>query len=165
MYSNLNRSVVTSLLSGLGIFAVIVLIFYILQCFALMKMAKTKKISHPWLAFFPYANTYLYGKIAFEKKYKTIILLTLNLLASSFIAITYLKFFASALKGYTQSYPSTNIFQIAYVIYNFYATYNVYKQFSDKAVIMLVFTILSCGLLTPIFLFAIRNNKLDMLNR
>ena len=161
-YNNFSISP-SAILSVIMISVIFALIFYLLQSFGLFNMAKTKNIENPWLAFIPYANTYIYGKIAFEEKFKTILLITLRVLAFAFALITSVDSFASALNGSPQIHNNTNIFQIVYVIFNFYTTYKVYKQFSNKAVVMLVFSVLSCGLLIPVFLFAIRNNKLKTL--
>ena len=137
------------------------LIFYILQSIGLMKLAKRNNIKHSWLAFIPVANTYIYGKVAFEDKIKTFTLLGLKIVSTASLnallntVLFYFNFNTTAITNNTM----TPIISFAYMIFLFYASYQIFKKYSDKAVIMLVFSVLSCGLLTPIFLFAIRNNE------
>ena len=137
------------------------LIFYILQSIGLMKLAKRNNIKHSWLAFIPVANTYIHGKVAFEDKIKTFTLLGLKIISTASLnallntVLFYFNFNTTAITNNTM----THIISFVYMIFLFYALYQIFKKYSDKAVIMLVFSILSCGLLTPIFLFAIRNNE------
>lgn len=129
---------------------------YVLSNIGLLKLTQRNNISHSWLAFIPIANTYIFGKIAFEDKVKTFILLGMRIFSSivSFLGIYYNT-------GYTTNKIISMLswFSYIYLIFLFYAFYKIFKKYSDKAVIMLVFSVLSCGLLTPIFLFAIRNNE------
>ncbi len=114
-------------------------------------------MQHSWLAFIPFANTYICGQVAFENKAKTFILLALNIIlsiVSSIVCLTSISYYEMNAKLTLISWMSW-----IYMIFFFYASYQIFKKYSDKAVIMLVFSILSCGLLTPIFLFAIRNNE------
>lgn len=137
------------------------LIFYIIQSIGLIKLAKRNNIKHSWLAFIPVANTYIYGKVAFEDKIKTFTLLGLKIVSTASLnallntVLFYFNFNTTAITNNTM----TPIISFAYMIFLFYASYQIFKKYSDKAVIMLVFSVLSCGVLTPIFLFAIRNNE------
>ena len=138
------------------------LIFYILQSIGLMKLAKRNNIKHSWLAFIPVANTYIHGKVAFEDKIKTFTLLSIKIISTIISSSYYLNLVLSYVNFhtvYTSNNTIANVFSWTYIIFLFYASYQIFKKYSDKAVIMLVFSVLSCGLLTPIFLFAIRNNE------
>lgn len=150
----------------LGCIVIICLIIgltsYILQSIGLMKLAKRNNIKYSWLAFIPVANTYIYGKVAFEDKIKTFILLGIKIISTIILSSYYSNLVLSYVNSntaYTSDNTITNVFSWIYVIFLFYASYQIFKKYSDKAVIMLVFSVLSCGFLTPIFLFAIRNNE------
>ena len=144
---------ITLLISGL--------IFYLLNSFGLMRIAKRNNIKHSWLAFVPVANSYVLGKVAFSDKIKPILFLFLNILSTLFSINIYYTTILSFING-NSSYLSNNIalnlFQWIYLIFFFYVMYKIYKKYSTKSTIMLVFLILTCGFLNPIFLFAIRNN-------
>lgn len=144
------------------IFLIIGITFYILQSIGLMKLAKRNNIKHSWLAFIPVANTYIHGKVAFEDKIKTFTLLSIKIISTIISSNYYSNLVLSYVNSntsYTSDNTIANVFSLIYVIFLFYASYQIFKKYSDKAVIMLVFSILSCGVLTPIFLFAIRNNE------
>lgn len=57
---------------------------------------------------------------------------------------------------------NNSIFSFALSILTAISLYKIYSKVSDKAVLMTVFTVLSLGLLTPIFLFSIRNNEVKV---
>lgn len=142
------------------IFLLVAITFYILQSIGFMKLAKRNDIKHSWLAFVPFANAYICGKVAFEDKVKTFTLLVLKIVSTIISLSYYSNLVLSYINNNTANISSnTNIFSLAYIIFLLYASYQIFKKYSEKALIMLVFSILSCGLLIPIFLFAIRNNE------
>ena len=51
-----------------AILGVVALALYLLEAFALFNMAKSAGYSRPWRGFIPFANTFLFGKIA--EKYR-----------------------------------------------------------------------------------------------
>jgi len=55
--------------------------------------------------------------------------------------------------------PFSSIGSFVLAILALSSIYRIYSKVSEKAVVMMVFTVLTCGLLAPIFLFAIRNNE------
>ena len=140
---------------------VLSVIFYLLNSFGLMRIAKRSNIKHSWLAFVPIANSYVLGKVAFSDKLKPILFLFLNILSVLFSINIYYAIALSFING-SSSYPSSNVilnlFQLIYLIFFFYVMYKIYKKYSTKSTIILLFFVLTCGFLNPIFLFAIRNN-------
>lgn len=149
----------------LGVFALILISFYLLKSLAIMKMAQKMEIKNSWLAFVPFARYYTYGKIAFTGRAMAILFLCLSVV---FKLLRFWKCFAYVAPAFYRdnialfSLISTAIIVLERIcaVVAFYASYRIFKKFSDKAVVMTIFTVLSCGLLTPIFLFAIRNNEL-----
>lgn len=135
------------------VIALFYLVFYCLQSYGVMKIAQRHNVQHSWLAWIPVANAYIYGKIAFKSTTKAAALFALKVAPLTNILFLILGSDASSI---------TNIFSFAYTIFLFYATYKIYKQMSDRAVMMLIFSALSGGTLIPIFLFAIRNNPINL---
>lgn len=135
------------------IIALFYLVFYCLQSYGVMKIARRHNIQHSWLAWVPVTNAYIYGKVAFKSPLKADALLALKVVPLTDVLFLIFGRSASSI---------TNISSFAYAFFLFYATYKIYKQMSDKAVLMLVFSVLSFGTLIPIFLFAIRNNPIKL---
>lgn len=131
-------------------------ILYILNSVALHKIGKRQGISWSWIAWIPFLNIILLAKIAYD-----------NLLLQ--ILMPLLSFFGGDKEttkvdnteittGFFNA-PIGSILSLAYTILTFMCAYQIYKRYSKSYVAMTVLTVLSLGLLTPIFLFAIRNNK------
>lgn len=138
----------------LGIVLLFVMLFwisYILRGYGLMKIAQRYNIEHSWLAWVPVANAYIYGKVAFKSTEKAIALFILKAIPLSGIVVQVFKSAATVTLG---------VLSWLYMPFFFYAVYKIYKQMSDKAVPMLIFSILSGGVLVPFFIFAIRNNPI-----
>lgn len=134
------------------VIALFYLVFYCLQSYGVMKIAQRHNVQHSWLSWVPIANAYIYGKIAFKSTTKAAALFALKVAPLTNILFLIFGDNASSI---------TNIFSFAYAIFLFYATYKIYKRMSDRAVMMLIFSVLSGGTLIPIFLFAIRNNPIS----
>lgn len=155
------------------LFAVIIIslictiIKYIFEGFGLMEMAKKKNEKYPWLSWIPYAKEYLRGKLAYNTNIGGIVFLCVTICVSiiSFIVGLILGFMSEYCNNISIVFILPYIFiiflSIGYSVYYYITIYKLYKQFSEKHVIMLIFTILTGGSLSPIFIFAIRNNKLQ----
>ncbi|MDF2567609.1 MAG: hypothetical protein K0R90_1065, partial [Oscillospiraceae bacterium] len=67
-YSTDSASVVAGLIGFFAVFYMIVLAFvialYVFQSLGLMTLAKKRNIQNPWMAWIPFAGTYLLGKVA-----------------------------------------------------------------------------------------------------
>ena len=163
---------VTALITFLLFILVSGFLFYVLSALGLKRIADKNNVKHSWLAWIPAINNYIYGKIAFKTTFRAVLF---TLIGSFGSLCTTMIFFASESVNSSiatispDNYFLISIFSsipalfrlllpiITYVLL-FIATYKIYKKMSDKATTMLVFSILSCGFLIPIFLFAIRNN-------
>lgn len=154
---------------------VLSLIFYILSCMGLMKIADKNGIRYSYLAWIPIVNLFLFGKLGFKSTVTAIIFFILSLIYpySFFLSICTIVVGPSsnipALNAtyYTNSTNVNNallfimsIIAIIFIIMYLIALYRIYKKMSTKAVMMFICSLLTSGLLIPIFLFAIRNNPL-----
>lgn len=138
----------------IAFFLIIGLVLYILGSIGLMKIANKIEGKGGWMAWLPFFSNYLTGKLAFNKLtgWCLVILMFLSSQKSSTIngqTIT---------TGSILPTPFCSIAGLALAILLLVSLYKIYSKVSDKAVIMIIFTVLSFGLLSPIFLFAIRNN-------
>lgn len=128
------------------------LILYILGSLGLMQITDKLGSKGAWMAWLPLFNVYLLGKLAFNKGIGWILVI-LTILSGdmkktvNIDGITYVKTHTSSL------------FSLILAIMTFVVLHKIYKKFSTKANLMTLFTVLSCGILAPIFLFAIRNNE------
>ncbi len=118
-------------------FALILLIpviaFYVLLNIGLMGIAEQTDTGNGWMAWVPFLSLYLFGKIALNSATGWL-LLVLSLLSRNKLA------------------------SLAFLIVFLVSLYKIYQKMSTKAVVMMIFSILSFGLLVPVFLFAIRKN-------
>lgn len=124
------------------LFFIIFIILYVLGGLGLMNIAKKNNEEYSWLAWIPFANVYLIGKIAIDKTVGWA-LAVLTFIGSDIISLGALN----------------SLSQFAGAVLLFYSVHKIYKSRSDNAVIMTVFSVLTFGFLIPIFLFAIRNNE------
>lgn len=148
-----NLALFLSMLIGVILLA---LLSYVVESFSLIKLAKKVNVKNTWLAFIPVVRMYIYGKIAFKDKIRPCLLVLLNCVSIATLAIT-----NSGFKDkWTLVIAVLNVFQWANVFLTFHSLYKIYKKFSDKAVIMLILSVLTDSIIAPIFLFAIRNNEL-----
>jgi hypothetical protein len=120
----------------------VIIILYILGSIGLMKIADKMGEEKSWIAWVPVLNLYLIGKLGFS-----------NVVGWLMIAL-------GILSGNRDT--NNSIFSFALSILTAISLYKIYSKVSDKAVLMTVFTVLSLGLLTPIFLFSIRNNEVKV---
>lgn len=143
------------------LFAIIVffaaLIGYLLSAIGLSKIAKKKAEENTWLSWVPLLKDYLSCKIAFNNKTYALIYLIFLCVMSA------LSIFSMRITAQNVINMNFNLstFGIAATIFSFVIDYKIYKQFSRKATLMLVFDILTLRLLNPVFLFAIGNNELQ----
>jgi hypothetical protein len=143
------------LMGFLLFFLLIGLILYILNGIGLMGIAKNMGIKNGWIAWVPIVNFALIGKIAFNNIIVQIALPALVILGGSYEATVNGE---TVMKGAILPSPLNDAANFAFVVLFLVCIYKIYKKLSNKAVIMLIFSILTFGLLIPIFLFAIRNN-------
>ena len=122
-------------------FFIIAIILYIFNGLGLSKIAKNQNLNNSWFAWVPILNVYLLGKIAMDDNVGIALAVLMGLMT-----------FASKI-------PFLGFAGLGYIVLYFIATHKLFDKLSDKAVVMTVFNVLSFGMLTPIFLFAIRKNQ------
>ncbi len=132
----------------------IVIVIYVLTSIGLMKMANKLGEEKGWLAWIPILNCYLLGKLAYGVGFGYI-LMGLTLLSTKYMVTTNGEEYTHALLPT----PFCDFALFGLVILSFVAFYRLYCKFSNKATIMIIFSILSLGLLIPIFIIAISGNE------
>jgi len=106
------------------------------------------------MAWLPVFNMYLLGKIAISKLFGWCLVLAI------FLSSTYTTTINGVVsQGSILPDPFSKIASYVFALLVLVSLYKIYSKLSSKAVIMTLFTVLTCGLLAPIFLFAIRNNQ------
>ena len=110
-----NQISVTLIWSILGVVVAILLAMYLLRSFGVYKLAKTKQVKNPWLAFIPLAWSFTIGKVVDDtavffgrriKKFATwfcVIFSVSNLLAIAYFVIVYGPLIGYFLQGYGHS--------------------------------------------------------------
>ncbi len=130
---------------------------YVLQALGLIAIAKKQNVDGGWMAFIPILNLGLMAKIAYDNKY-----IQWGLPLAFFLTMNF-TYEVNGVKNYYGPIIAGglgSLIGLVAAILTLICLYKIYQTLSDKAVLMLVFSILSFGLLIPIFLFMIRNNEL-----
>lgn len=167
-------------------FGIIALVMYLLEAFGLYGMAKGSGISAPWRGFIPFANTFLFGKIA-ERYVKKdgkpsakfgglllafeILTLVLAFATMAFAINVFSVLFAylaydtgdTAIISATVSMIFSSIVlvgvSIAYVVIYYVALWRIFTAFDyNNATVYFVLSIFF-SFLGPIFLFVLRNKQ------
>ena len=132
-------------------------ISYVFNSIGLYEIAKREKEKPYFIAWIPCVNKYLLGNIAFKSDTHALIL--------TFLSIGTTLFSLFIIFMYGELYAILAIFSISFIlsiitaIYSFIARYRIYSKYSKSTILMTIFDIVSCGILGPILLFAIRNNN------
>ena len=143
---------------------------YLLNAFGLMGILKTRGEKTPSLAFVPYYNTYLLGKVGSDNKegmsklgIATLVMQIVMSLSSSFFGMTaYLINNSRYIDEEIIILPALffGLVSLGYMVLYYIAYSRIFLKYSKNGVLLTVFNILfGGGILGPIFLFAIRNNK------
>lgn len=133
---------------------VVALVLYVLGAIGLSGIAKQTKTKSSWMAWVPVVNIYLIGKIAFNKGIGWVLIILCFLSGSSETTIND----EVVQSGSILPAPFNTIASLALALIGIATLYRMYRKVSNRATLMTVLSILSCGILAPIFLFAIRNN-------
>ncbi len=139
---------------------------YLLNGFGLMEMAQRKGEKYPFLGFIPYASSYLQGNIAYNNKNGG-----LFFLISQIVYLFLVNIASSLLSLFRNTFEDPNIIfiilmliiglvSLAEIIIVYVTYFRIFRKYSDHYVLMLIATILTFGLTAPIFIFAIRKNKI-----
>lgn len=141
----LSGGLFTFLSAFLFIIIIFTLVMYLLQAFAMMKMADNLGIENSWLAFIPIANYWIYGELVSEKLGgeggKKVLIVMVASLILSFIPVI----------GWVVS-AGVSIFSLV-------LAYWLLSRYSENAVIWFVVSFITGFIAYPIILFALRNNK------
>ena len=124
--------------------ALVIVINYILLGFGLYKLSKKTNKDNNWMAWFPYLNKYYLGNVAISSSYGIIVIAM-----SSFAAI-----FEKQLSIFI-------IFNSVYYILNIISYVCIINKLKCKRKRYIYGTIFTLGLLGPLFMFMLRNKKID----
>ncbi len=129
-------------------------VMYFLEAEMLRKLAGRLNLSHSWLAFVPILNSCLLGPIIFNKdkdKVRSSLCTALLLWFSTFLLCAGLDKVAGVF--------SIFVYDLPILIVQMFYNYKLYSMLSKKAKPMIIFDIITCGRLSPILAFAVRNNE------
>lgn len=162
---------------------------YLLQAFAIFKMAKNMGYNNPWLAFIPFANVYMFGKVAetyiksdgrpsakFSKILLTLQIILMAILVLLVVLIVMILFIEATGTYFLNPEIETLVASamvlpvllaifamlgvaIAYAIINYVALWRIFALYNYKNATLFLVLTLFVGLLTPIFLFVLRNKE------
>lgn len=162
------------------------LVFMLLQAFAIMTIAKNHTRGARWIAFIPFAGTYLFGQIVDDISDKNgkrtnyrISLLVLQIIISVGIFPLIFTFFAAigsyAAMGISDAAAGMMLFyvlgmlvlsalSIVYAIFTFIGLYRIYKTYSPNLAVLLLVLSIFIPFAQPIALFVIKNNNPQVYN-
>jgi len=109
--------------------------FYILESFGLMRVARIRQVQSSWLAWIPFCRSYLLGKAGVNERFG------LLLLFCDIVTFTEIVF-------------SPFVFML-FIILKCVGLHMLYRNVRDKALLMNILCLGTCGLLVPVFLFVI----------
>lgn len=162
---------------------------YLLQAFAIFKMAKNMGYNNPWLAFIPFANVYMFGKVAetyiksdgrpsakFSKILLTLQIILMAILVLLVVLIVMILFIEATGTYFLNPEIETLVASamvlpvllaifamlgvaIAYAIINYVALWRIFALYNYKNATLFLVLTLFVGVLTPIFLFVLRNKE------
>ena len=131
------------------VFVAIALTLYVFSSLGVMCLAKKNNLDNTWMAFIPVARSYLIAKMGYElyvpssKKNSTLTWVTLGVAAASFL-------FGDKDSAY--------VLNLALLVLESIAFYNIFKALKKNEVLYTVFTVLTGGTLGGIFLYASHND-------
>jgi len=129
-----------SLIMTFVVFVIVVLPLYVLRSLALFRIAQKQGLDAAWMAWLPFCHSYLLGKIGIDG--------IIGVLMMGLSILT----FARVMPVLFTSVP--------FIVLHCVALHETYKKMNGRSGWMSLLTVCSCGLLSPIFLFRIRNKEL-----
>ena len=140
----------------IAIFFLIVIylvITYIFESLALARMCKNSNYKHSFLAWIPFYNKYILGKIVNKKVLGMIVAI-----ANLFIIMIAVYLYITNIFNAILSIALLVLVIVAFVL-DIIISHNIFKKSTFKYHdIFTIFSALSLGFLRPIFLFILRNN-------
>lgn len=161
-------SVVLLMMSFLFIFMIILFFFvvtsilltYILESITLMKMSQKLKYKTPKVAFIPFYNKWILGKIANDKILGMILAIDDMIILITWICDIILSQYHTIVAGILY------ICVFISFILNIVLTHKIYKRFQDRnGNLYTLLSVLTFGFLRPIFLFVSSNKKEENMDR
>jgi len=119
-------------------------------------LSKKENIKNPYIAWIPYINRYILGKIAFKSVINAIMLVLLNIIELILLSVI---LFVKSIEVLYLFVIISLVLSIVVTVYTYFARYKLYKKYSKSTIIMTILDVVSCGILGPFFIFAIRNNE------
>ena len=138
------------------LFFAIGFISYAFNSIGLYKISKREDEPMSILAWIPYLNKYILGRVAFKSTAHAVIMTILVL--AEFISSSCILFVKDSVQVIYGLSVLSLILSLLTCIYTFIAHYNIFRKYSKSVVLMTILDVLSLGLLGPIFIFAIRDN-------
>lgn len=133
-------------------------ISYAFNSYGLYEIAKRENEKNAMIAWIPYINKYTLGRVAFKSNVHAILLVVLSIIG---LAVTLSMLFISTnVQAIYILAIISLIISIITSVYTYIARYKVYRKYSKSTIIMTVLDVISCGILGPFFIFAIRNNEI-----
>lgn len=149
-------STIVATLFGLGIFFVLLIVallivFYVFSSLSYYTMANNRGIDNAWMAWIPIVNLWLKGQLVDdfvlmgEKRldHASITLLALSILSIALSSVNVLG----------------TIIYICSWVYNLLFQYRLYKLYKPESAILFLVLGIVFPIVTPFFLFSIRNNE------
>lgn len=141
----------------IAVFIIIVIylvVVYIFESIFMMKVLKNSNKKGRLLAWLPFYNKYLLGKIA-DRRAQGIAILIINLIVVGVGVFFYLK-----PTFYAELFGIFLLLILINFILNIVVSHNIFKKALSKyGDILTIFSVLTLGLLRPIFLFVLRNKQ------
>ncbi len=132
-------------------------ISYAFNAYGLYEIAKRENETKIHLAWVPYLNKYILGRVAFKSTMQGIILVIISIVG--ILSSTMLLFIKPEYSTIMGLAITTIVTSLVESVYTFIAHYKVFEKYSKSTVIMTILDVLSGGILGPFFIFAVRDNK------
>ncbi len=142
-----------------GLLCLYGIISYAFNSYGIYKIAKREEKQPAFLAWIPYLNRIIIGKIAFNSSIQGTIMAFVGLLSMVMMIITVFVKLSNVQLMFSLVITSF-ILSIISKLFDLVAHYKIYSKYSGSTIIMTVLDIISLGILGPIFVFAIRDNDL-----
>ncbi|QQK81548.1 hypothetical protein HUG20_17610 [Salicibibacter cibi] len=135
---------------------------YLLFAFGLFRLANRNEIANAWLAFIPIAQYYTLGMVVWDRVpagFRDVLPWLMIGLAAAQIPLMLVEFI------FPPIIIVSMLLSFATLGLMMYALFEVFRKYSDQYVILLVFSIVTLGLVGIIATFVIRNNEARPVNQ
>ena len=133
------------------IYVIIKFVLYIFQSFGLLGIAKKEKYSYPYLVWIPGISHYYLGKTCLKSKQ-----------ALGYCLLTLLKIILVVINFWIYNKILIYIFLIYVLIYfiiDMLVMNRFYQKYYQKSELFIIFTVITFGLLKPIFIYTAKYQK------